>query len=70
MLCLPYGYEKDLKRERPLIFFLHGSGDWGGNILLLTKASTFMYVRQKGPLQAIIAALLLTTNPTYSLFPE
>lgn len=70
MLYLPDGYDADPQKQWPLIFFLHGTGDRGDNILLLAKASPFMYIRQEGPLPAIIAAPLLTANPTYSLFPE
>jgi predicted esterase len=70
MLYLPEGYGADSKKTWPLIFFFHGSGDRGKNLLLLAKASPFMYIREKGPLQAIIAAPLLKKVDAYSVFPE
>jgi predicted esterase len=70
MLYLPEGYEANSTQTWPLIFFLHGSGDRGNNLLLLAKASPFMYIREKGPLPAIIVAPLLTDDKTYALFPE
>jgi predicted esterase len=70
MLYLPDGYRDDPQKKWPLIFFLHGAGDRGDNVLVLAKASPFMYICQNQPLQAIIAAPLLKANSAYSLFPE
>jgi predicted esterase len=63
MLYLPEGYEENPDRDWPLIFFLHGSGDRGDNPYLLAKASPFMYIREQGPLEAIIAAPLFKSSP-------
>jgi predicted esterase len=68
MLYLPEGYEADLDKTWPLLFFLHGYGDRGDNLFLLPKASPFMMIREKGPLPFIIIAPLLNTNHT--LFPN
>ena len=70
LLYLPEGYEADPKKTWPLIFFLHGYGDRGDNVLLLAKASPFMYIREQGSLPFIIAAPLLTAFEGYSSFPE
>ena len=69
LLYLPDGYEADSKKTWPLIFFLHGYGDRGDNILLLAKASPFMYNREKGPLPCIIVAPLLAAFGDNSAFP-
>jgi predicted esterase len=69
LLYLPEGYEADSKKTWPLIFFLHGYGDRGENVLLLAKASPFMFIREKGPLPCIIAAPLLKASEGYSSFP-
>jgi hypothetical protein len=58
MVYLPDGYEGQPEIQWPLIYFLHGSGDRGDNVFLLAKASPFMYIREKGPLPAIIVAPL------------
>jgi predicted esterase len=58
MVYLPDGYEDQPEKQWPLIYFLHGSGDRGDNVFLLAKASPFMYIREKGPLSAIIVAPL------------
>jgi predicted esterase len=68
MVYLPDGYTDDSKKEWPLIFFLHGSGDCGDNIQILANNSPFMYIRKTGPLPAIIAAPLLEAKN--SLFPK
>lgn len=68
MVYLPEGYTDDPKKEWPLIFFLHGSGDSGDNIQILANNSPFMFIRKTGPLPAIIAAPLLQSKNT--LFPE
>ncbi len=70
MVYLPEGYTKEAQKQWPLILFLHGSGDRGDNIFLLAKASPFMYIREKGPLPAIIVAPLLKSNSAYQLFPD
>ncbi len=70
MVYLLEKYKADKNKAWPLIFFLHGSGDRGDNLLILAKASPFLYIREKGPLPAIIAAPLLTANSAYSVFPE
>ena len=70
MLYLPEGYEADAQKAWPLIFFLHGYGDRGDNILVLAKASPFMYIREQGPLPCIIAAPLLKASDGYTSFPE
>jgi predicted esterase len=70
LLYLPEGYEADFKKTWPLIFFLHGMGDRGDNMLLLAKASPFMFIREKGPLPFIIAAPLLNTSQDPPSFPE
>jgi predicted esterase len=70
MLYLPEGYSTQPKKTWPLIFFLHGYGTRGENILLLAKASPFMFIREKGPLPFIIAAPLLNTFEGYLSFPE
>ena len=67
LLYLPEGYEDSPSKTWPLIVFLHGSGDKGDNVLLLAKASPFMYPREKGPLPFIIVAPLLNTSN--NLFP-
>jgi len=69
LLYLPEGYETDPKKSWPLIFFLHGYGDRGDNVLLLAKASPFMFIREKGPLPFIIVAPLLNAFGGYSSFP-
>jgi predicted esterase len=69
LLYLPEGYEADPKKTWPLIFFLHGYGDRGDNVLLLAKASPFMFIREKGPLPFIIVAPLLNAFEGYSSFP-
>jgi predicted esterase len=70
LLYLPEGYEDHPEKSWPLIFFLHGYGDRGDNVLLLAKASPFMYIREIGPLPFIIAAPLLSAFEGYSSFPE
>jgi predicted esterase len=70
LLYLPDGYEADGQKSWPLIFFLHGYGDRGDNVLLLAKASPFMYIREKGALPFIIVAPLLSAYEGYSSFPE
>lgn len=70
LLYLPEGYEDDPEKPWPLLFFLHGYGDRGDNMLLLAKASPFMYIREKEPLPFIIAAPLLSAYQGYSSFPE
>jgi len=70
LLYLPEGYKADPGKSWPLIFFLHGTGDRGDNLLLLAKASPFLYIRENGPLPFIIAAPLLSANPGYSSFPD
>lgn len=67
LLYLPDGYEDSPAKTWPLIVFLHGAGDKGDNVLLLAKASPFMYPREKGPLPFIIVAPLLNTSN--NLFP-
>lgn len=69
MIYLPEGYEADKSKTWPLIYFLHGSGDRGENLFVLAKASPFMFIREKGPLQAIIVAPLLANKPDITLFP-
>jgi predicted esterase len=69
LLYLPDGYEADTQKAWPLIFFLHGYGDRGDNILVLAKASPFMYIRDQGPLPFIIAAPLLRASDGYTTFP-
>ena len=56
LVYLPEGYEADSTKTWPLVFFLHGVGDRGDNLLLVAKNSPFMYVREKGPLPCIIVA--------------
>lgn len=68
LVYLPEGYETDLHKTWPLLFFLHGYGDRGDNLFLLPKASPFMFIREKGPLLFIIVAPLLNTDNT--AFPE
>ncbi|MHC1782303.1 MAG: hypothetical protein AB9891_05985 [Anaerolineaceae bacterium] len=68
MLYLPEGYAENPEKDWPLIFFLHGSGDRGDNPYLLAKASPFMFIREQGPLEAIIAAPLLKSSPE-QVFP-
>jgi predicted esterase len=70
MLYLPEGYETDTTKSWPLLFFLHGYGDRGSNLLVLAKASPFMYIREKGPLPFIIAAPLLTDQGGTYTFPN
>ncbi len=70
MLYLPDGYETEKEKSWPLIYFLHGSGDRGDNLLILAKASPFMFIRDKNPLQAIIVAPLLAKTSGNELFPE
>jgi predicted esterase len=70
LLYLPEGYEDGPDKAWPLLFFLHGYGDRGDNVLLLAKASPFMFIREKEPLPFIIAAPLLTAFQGYSSFPE
>ncbi len=69
LLYLPEGYEDHPEKSWPLIFFLHGYGDRGDNVLLLAKASPFMYIREKGPLPCIIVAPLLAAVGNNSSFP-
>ncbi len=69
MLYLPNGYMDQPDKAWPLIVFLHGYGDRGDNVSVLAKASPFMYIREKGPLPAIIAAPLLNSSPEYASFP-
>ena len=69
LLYLPEGYEDHPEKTWPLIFFLHGIGDRGNNILLLAKASPFMFIREQGPLPFIIAAPLLSAMHGDSTFP-
>ena len=70
LLYLPEGYEADTEKTWPLIFFLHGYGDRGDNLLLLAKASPFMMIREKGPLPFIIVAPLLNASQDYASFPD
>jgi predicted esterase len=70
MLYLPDGYAEDTQKKWPLIFFLHGSGDCGKNLQILAKASPYMYIRQKGPLPAVIAAPLFAQKCDQALLPE
>ncbi|MBN2146223.1 MAG: hypothetical protein JW726_02500 [Anaerolineales bacterium] len=70
LLYLPEDYEVDSNKTWPLILFLHGAGDRGDNVLLLAKASPFMYIREKGPLPFIIVAPLLNNDSSYRSFPE
>lgn len=69
MLYLPKGSEDDPNKSWPLIFFLHGTGDRGENMLLLPKASPFMMIREKSDLPCIIAAPILNTSDNYRSFP-
>jgi predicted peptidase len=68
LLYLPESYEIDSSKTWPLIFFLHGYGDRGDNLLLLAKASPFMYIREKGSLPCIIGAPVLSED--YQSFPD
>ncbi len=70
LLYLPEGYEDHPEKKWPLVIFLHGYGDRGGNVFLLAKASPFMFIREKGPLPFIIAAPLLSSFEGYSSFPD
>jgi dienelactone hydrolase len=70
LLYLPDGYAEDTQNKWPLIFFLHGAGDCGKNLQILAKASPYMYIRQKGPLPAVIAAPLFAEKCDQSLLPE
>jgi predicted esterase len=70
LLYLPQGYADQPEVSWPLILFLHGYGDRGDNPYLLAKASPFMYIREQGPLPAIIVAPLLSGFQGYSSFPE
>lgn len=70
LLYLPEGYEDSTEKTWPLLLFLHGYGDRGDNVLLLAKASPFMFIREKGPLPFIIVAPLRNTYEGYSSFPE
>lgn len=62
MVYLPEGYEESPDKSWPLLFFLHGYGDRGENLMLLAKASPFMYIREKGALPMIIAAPILSDD--------
>lgn len=70
LLYLPEGYEDQPEKNWPLVYFLHGYGDRGDNVLLLAKASPLMYIREKGGLPCIIAAPLLKADDAYSSFPD
>jgi fermentation-respiration switch protein FrsA (DUF1100 family) len=70
LLYLPEGYADQPEVSWPLILFLHGYGDRGDNPYLLAKASPLMYIREQGPLPAIIVAPLLSAFQGYSSFPE
>lgn len=70
MLYLPEGYDTELNKNWPLLFFLHGYGDRGTNLLVLAKASPFMYIREKGPLPFIIVAPLLDSEGDTNTFPN
>jgi predicted esterase len=70
LLYLPEGYEDQPARQWPLLFFLHGYGDRSDNVLLLAKASPFMYIREQGPLPLIIVAPLLKADDGYPSFPD
>ncbi|HET7377833.1 MAG TPA: prolyl oligopeptidase family serine peptidase, partial [Anaerolineae bacterium] len=70
LVYLPEGYENQPDKTWPLIFFLHGVGDRGNNILLIAKASPFMMIRANHPLPSIIVAPLLNTSKTYASFPQ
>lgn len=69
MVYLPPGYEERKNEKWPLLVFLHGSGDRGGNIRLLAKASPFMIVREKQDVPLIIAAPLLADSGGLRSFP-
>jgi predicted esterase len=70
LLYLPDGYDKDPKKDWPLMVFFHGSGDRGENLYLLSKASPFLWIREKGPLPFLIVAPLLSASDYYYSFPE
>jgi predicted peptidase len=70
LVYLPQGYEADPQKAWPLIYFLHGMGDVGDNVYILAKASPFMFIRQHGPLPAIIVAPLANNSPRDTPFPE
>ena len=46
-LYLPKGYQEDVKKEWPLILFLHGSGERGSDIELVTKHGIPKIVKEK-----------------------
>lgn len=69
LLYLPEGYEGNPAKTWPLIFFLHGAGERGDNVLLLAKVFPFMMIRETGPLPFIIVAPLLNASEDWALFP-
>lgn len=69
LIYLPEEYERNTEKRWPLLFFLHGMGDRGTNVFLLTKASPFKMIREKGPLPFIIIAPLLNDSPDFFSFP-
>ena len=70
LLYLPEGYEDNPNKKWPLMIFLHGSGDRGENLFLLSKASPFMMIREQGGLPFIIVAPLLKNSELYFEFPD
>lgn len=70
LVYLPDGYEDQPDKSWPLLFFLHGVGDRGDNILLIAKASPFMMIRANHPLPWIIVAPLLNKSTAYASFPQ
>lgn len=69
LVYLPENYEIASQKAWPLIYFLHGMGDVGENIPLLAKASPFMFIREHGPLPAVIVAPLANNSPRDARFP-
>ncbi len=69
LVYLPPGYEAAPDRRWPLILFLCGSGDVGGPVEELAKASPFLFIRERGDLPAVIVAPALSSSSRWRSFP-
>jgi predicted esterase len=70
LVYLPEGYEEKADSSWPLILFLCGSGERGGDIYQFAKNGPFQMIREKSPLPFIIAAPMLNLSTDFRSFPN
>jgi len=56
LLFLPKGYAEDTSRRWPLIYFLHGAGERGANLALVTVHGPPKLIKQGHPLPFLVLA--------------